>query len=445
VNEEVKLALKQAMLKSLPIFHQLSVQFQQPYPVWSKREDGGWQGTYQPRTDVFHVFLAAEKQLDKAASGFAGTFFSGYPEYGEGKLVGCAGLCWMQLAHDKSHILRKAIGCLWDRHGTFDCNESCIDAVVDEFAEFIDSSKIRIRFQTLLLNFGMSGSGFRLSENLVVRRLSEAEISDIQSGPVMGGAERHVFGGIHEFVIEGEIEGVKTFAGLEVSEDSPYQTARSQLDKAIICFRTFKEGQIGYDQLTFKFVKFCPLDVGRYGFLDRNVPLGTYIVAENEIPSLCEHARNIFGLREPAMEAACARLADAEARFRPQDQILDAVIGMEALLLAGLDREDRRSELKYRFSLNYSTLFNSPEERWRAYKVAKALYDHRSTIAHGGDMPVKDVRVGDEKLTLHETATRAKNTLRKLIHQFLPQAKAAPYKKSGFWERAYFGLPESKT
>lgn len=226
--------------------------------------------------------------------------------------------------------------------------------------------------------------------------------------------------------------------------DSPLDKVRLQLDTAVRCLRTFKEGYVGTDWLHFKFVKFCPLDLGSYGSVDRVIPPGIYKISDDEIETLRNHARNIFKLSESAMETACARLTDAEARFRPQDQILDAVIGMEALLLAGLGKEDRRSELKYRFSLNYSTLFESPKERWRAYNIAKDFYDLRSTIAHGGDLAKKDNRVGEEKLNPHETAKRTKDALRMLIQRFLPQSRIPPYKDSKFWERAYFKIPETE-
>jgi hypothetical protein len=221
------------------------------------------------------------------------------------------------------------------------------------------------------------------------------------------------------------------------------ETANAQLDKAILCLRTFKEGFVGYQWVDLKFVKFCPLGLGSYGSIYRNVPPGAYNLSNEEVRALPDFARNIFELSESALEIACARLADAEARFRSQDQILDAVVGMEALLLAGLGKEDRRSELKYRFSMNYSTLFNSPQERWCAYNVAKDLYDHRSAIAHGGELDIKQLRVGGEKLNLHETAKRAKDTLRMVIKHFLPFAKSAPYKKSRFWEQRYFGISDS--
>ena len=102
---------------------------------------------------------------------------------------------------------------------------------------------------------------------------------------------------------------------------------------------------------------------------------------------------------------------------------------MEALLLAGLSGEDRKGELKFRFSLHYSTLFSTPEDRHRAFRLAKHLYDLRSMVAHGSSLGDGVFSVGDEKLKLPEAAKRASETLRHLIHHFLPSVKQAPYKK----------------
>jgi Apea-like HEPN len=103
---------------------------------------------------------------------------------------------------------------------------------------------------------------------------------------------------------------------------------------------------------------------------------------------------------------------------------------MEALLLAGLGKEDRKGELKYRFSLHYSTLFYSPQERYGAFRIAKDLYDLRSAIAHGSSLKDKKYRIGKEKLNLSDAANQATEALRKVIMHFLPKAKFAPYKNS---------------
>jgi hypothetical protein len=113
---------------------------------------------------------------------------------------------------------------------------------------------------------------------------------------------------------------------------------------------------------------------------------------------------------------------------------------LEALLLAGMRREDRRGELRFRFSLNYAMLADGPENRDLAFRVARDLYDHRSAIAHGGEPGEAGVcRIGDETFGLGQAATRAMEVLRNVIGRFLPVANNAPYKSDQFWKKAYFG------
>ena len=136
------------------------------------------------------------------------------------------------------------------------------------------------------------------------------------------------------------------------------------------------------------------------------------------------------------MTMACSRLADADLRTRPEDCILDAVIGMEALLLAGAP--ERKGELSLQFSLNYAMLF-PPEHRVDAYKVAHDLYGLRSTIAHG--RPTPKGKTVSARVELSEAGRRATAALRTIIVRFLPM-DGSPYKDREFWLRKYFGLPE---
>ena len=224
------------------------------------------------------------------------------------------------------------------------------------------------------------------------------------------------------------------------SDSEKREEVTSRLDRAILSLRTFKEGRVGYDWVHYKFMGVCPLSAPSFGHGDLYIPAGTYDITDNETDRLADHAHRIFAISEPAMETACRRLSDAEIRvFDRKIKLLMPVIGMEALLLAALRNQDRRSELKYRFSIHYSTLFESSSERWRAFKIAKDLYDLRSTLAHGSDVGRPPYRVGEERLTLVDAAKRAREALRSTVNCFLSTTQTAVYKDPKFWERAYFG------
>lgn len=276
----------------------------------------------------------------------------------------------------------------------------------------------------------------------MVRRLTEQEINEIYGGSIWQlGFETKTHYGPIDYVIEGEFDEPKVLGNAPEPPQPPENPAKRLLDRAMLAFRTFKEGRIGYDQLRFYTVQFCPWILPRLSYHYLYVPFGRYELTESEIMEFRAHAELVAALKEPAMEMACSRLADAETRLRPQDQIVDAVIGMESILLAGLGKDERRGELSYRFSLRYGTLFNQPEQKHQAYQLARDLYSLRSTIAHGSSLSGITHTVGDEKLSLEDAAKRATATLRCIVRHFLPLAKYAPYKKPDYWDRAIFGLP----
>jgi hypothetical protein len=79
-------------------------------------------------------------------------------------------------------------------------------------------------------------------------------------------------------------------------------------------------------------------------------------------------------LRMPAQ-----RLAEGGSRDRPEDAVIDYAIGLERLLLSGLN-----SELSYRFALRGATVLSWEKGNSQSfYNSLKNFYDLRSFIVHG--------------------------------------------------------------
>jgi Apea-like HEPN len=432
MGDKIQSALREAILQSLPTLNQLVNHYQQPSLVWTKQDDGSWRGEYQLRPDLFSVFRAAESQLNTNGADFTKLFFENHPKYNE---MVCYGFGCCGLGYDKNRVFMKVISRIWDRNRTFVCDDAEVNNIIEEVVDFVDQPTIRYRFQSQLLNFQMTRETLELPENLTIRRLSEQEISDLYEeltkiDKIPG----------NEFVIEGEDEVPKHFDSY-LDEVHPTEKIRVLLDKTILSLRSFKGGIVGYNHIRCIPIGFCPFGLGTHGRVNVFIPWGRYELLEDEITELNEYIKLIFKVSEPSMEMALNRLADAEIRTRPQDKIMDAVVGMEALLLAGLGKEDRRGELKYRFSIHFSTLFKSPQDRHNAFRIAKDLYDLRSTIAHGSSLTRDKFRIGAEKdLNLIEASKRATENLRMVIQYFLPKVGSATYKNHEFWERAYFNL-----
>jgi hypothetical protein len=440
MKKKIKSALNEAIFQSLPTLNKLAFQCIAPYQVLRKK-DNGWRGEYQQKTDPIRVFFNARNYLNVVGADFTNIFFENHPEY-KGT-IHCSGLGVRNPhCYDTTHIFRALIQHLWERYETFDCDEAAVNSIVEEFSQFVNQPTIRYRFQAQLPNFNMSEAYLTLPNNLIVRRLDEKELSVIHFGSITRpGSNLSLTEFIHEFVLEREDKIPVIFGDCLDDIDHPIEKIRALFDDTILALRTFKEGMIGYSFIHCKPLNFCPFLITEIRSPGEHIPFDRYELLDNEITKLNEYVKDVFKVSEPSMVMALSRLADAEIRTRPQDKIMDAVVGMEALLLAGLGKEDRRGELKYRFSIHFSTLFQSPQDRHNAFRIAKDLYDLRSTIAHGSRLTEDKFRIGDEKgLNLVEASKRATKNLRIVIRYFLPKVGSATYKNHEFWERAYFNL-----
>lgn len=438
MHDEPMALFKQAITNSLTHLQPLVGQFFEPYQVWRKVGDI-WNGEFEQRPDIGKAFSKADKQIEEASAAFCDAFQARHPEYAG--MVGFRGMQhnWVK---NQSHIVGSALRWLWWQYKTFELTDSQLDAIVQEFADFVDSPTILLRFQTQLLNFKMPADSLALPSGLEIRRLSEEEVSQFHGGPIgMLGFVRPRTSGMYEFVIEGELKEPKILGDNHPAGETMATCAKAVLDKAVLALRTFKEGRVGYDYVRFRSVTFCPLGLFDQGLGDLYIPYGSYSLTAAEYEPLTAHAKLIFACSESAMEMACSRLSDAENRARPQDRIVDAVIGMEALLLAGLEKEERRSELSFRFRMNYAMLFVTPEERHHAYRLARDLYNLRSDIVHGTPLE-EELKIAGERLALPEAGKRATATLRTIIMHFLPK-NGAQYKNHDFWQKAYFGMQEA--
>ena len=117
----------------------------------------------------------------------------------------------------------------------------------------------------------------------------------------------------------------------------------------------------------------------------------------------------------------------------PGDAIVDALIGIEALLNA-----ENKPELTLRVALNYASL-STKDLRHRNFRRLKDLYNVRSRIVHG-DRPDKSYRVDGVNYQLPEIAAMSKELLRELIHLFVLNDDLRHNARidSAFWENKYF-------
>ena len=148
-------------------------------------------------------------------------------------------------------------------------------------------------------------------------------------------------------------------------------------------------------------------------------------LTHGEIETFVTLYKKIISNQRAEVRIAATRLVDADNRISSVDSLLDAMIGLEALL-----NPSNNPELSFRVALNYASLRSSADRR-NGYENIRAIYKTRSKIVHG------DVKILSTKAALiHEHAELAKQCLRYAINRFLfDDAFAGTTKlEDAFWE-----------
>lgn len=154
---------------------------------------------------------------------------------------------------------------------------------------------------------------------------------------------------------------------------------------------------------------------------------------EGQLSGYYEVAQEIQ--KYPNLRAALHRYVLATSRQRAEDCLVDVVIGLESILLYGL-----QNELSHRFSLNGSSLcrwiLGTP--RYDGYRLLRSAYSARSSIVHGYGKKLK--ASGLETLA---------NEIRVLLSQMMvwlvrdAQKYGLPVRfESDDWLRVLFDTPE---
>jgi hypothetical protein len=146
----------------------------------------------------------SSRSIAEASAPFISLFRERHPDHNG--MVGSERFGQLNLGHDDTYLTRSALGELWERHRTFDVPAEAVDTLADELEDFIDRPAIRLQFQALLLNFRMSGDRLELPAELVVRRLTEEEVTGFYGGPVESPGLYRTHFGLHEFAVEGHTE-----------------------------------------------------------------------------------------------------------------------------------------------------------------------------------------------------------------------------------------------
>jgi hypothetical protein len=330
-----------------------------------------------------------------------------------------------------SPLLDALVREIWARYSTLDLDEAAFDEVIAEFERFIDTDQVRLRYLAPIVNLHVAPgiSEIELCPTVSIRRLTSAEMTALygyeRDGAMFTRAPISL--SAPQFAFVGEFEEPK-FS--EVAQ-APEQV-RQDLRLAVLALRSFKPWAVGHLAVQISPVGFYPA-VGPmiWGDGSEYIPLDSYDLTADEIGQLQRHAAYVFAGLHRSFEIPLSRLASAAIKVQHTDKLLDASIGLEAILLHGIS-----SEVTYRFALNYASLAARPSDRAARFRTAKEVYKRRCEIVHGEGTSNNAVD--------QQQADAAVEMLRELLAFFLPEGPNPGFAKEGYWEHVVLsGLPHT--
>jgi hypothetical protein len=220
----------------------------------------------------------------------------------------------------------------------------------------------------------------------------------------------------------------------QVPKREGLDSALRAIDSAHCALHCFKDGaaRILFQAIR-PHVRALPGLDGSYMILPSSRIASAYHLERKDLAELARFAEAYTAAQLPELRLAASRLRDAELRPSPRDAVVDAFVGIEALLNPFAD-----GELSFRLAMNYAT-FGPPTERHGRYRKLRDLYKVRSRIVHGakeGDT----YKLDDRTYSLYEISNLSKALLREVIREFVDNQalRSLPSLSAKFWEDRYF-------
>lgn len=400
-----------------------------------QRHKGGWGGDGAPVPSVARFVDFGPIDRDELRAPFAEALRRHHPEL----FTPYRGHAMTPGYNMADRAVSEALQTLWRRHGSFDVPAAAVEQLLDEFAVLVDRDASVMDFVAPLVNvLDLDGLALvALPGGLTLRPTTDEEATRIFGGPVQFIRTcPYENGHPVDCVLAGAIEVPRRWP----PEPWPaLEDVRGNIERVVTALRVLRGSPVGVIAMHLTPRTFYPIpypysrSVG-----DEHVPRGGYQLSATDVPEIARIAEALHRGPPRALAMACRRLSSAAVRLDPADRLVDAVIGMEAILLAGMSQ---KTELRYRFALHYARVCADGMAREGAFRFARDIYDLRSKVVHGEafDGPIK---VGDANLAPDAAADAAREALRSLVKRFLHAAPAGrPFTEPQFWHDLVLGHP----
>lgn len=252
------------------------------------------------------------------------------------------------------------------------------------FEELFYSDKLRLRDSARLYNFQFDGEEIQCNHETKIRRQKKPGLPQVQE-VFEGSFSSHVFRA-SDFLIEREYARKKIVGDQSIVDKNKFQeeetATRDLFDLVITVLRILKPSGVYRDHgIKTKTITFHPASGTLTSFpLFENVAAGEKCsLEEKELDEFKKIFTFLVKEKDTRFVVAQNRLTEGVARKKPEDQLIDYMVGLEALYLP-----DGNQELTFRICMRVAfLLFSVPVQRKETYNFLKGMYGIRSKIIHG--------------------------------------------------------------
>ena len=311
---------------------------------------------------------------------------------------------------------------------TFD--NKLFNKLYHDFESFFYDDEISLAYVVPISSFKSTSLPIILEGGLSIRAIEDSEKEHLESDRFgLGMFEYHDTNHVIEYIY-GEKKyidegGDKVDYSKRKRQKDPYQ----EVAKLIAALRLFKSGYFQYKigitktALVVPFLGVSIMQIPRvsgYG--------GNYILEQNEVGEFQKFWKNLSEknfLNFKPNGIAVRRFSSAVEKFDKEDQVIDFLIGFEALFF----KHGETAEQTHKISVRVARLLKSDfEERKKLFKEMQDIYKIRSKIVHGDEPSFNKSDFNN----LYEVESRASDLLRQSIKIFLNKEIDSREKQNSF-------------
>jgi hypothetical protein len=322
-------------------------------------------------------------------------------------------------------VMQQFMKSLLDKQKGVIFNPKAFDSIFNEMMDFFKSDHLQMKMISPLEHFELDTDLMLLPNDWRIEKIP----TDIKVDWVR--RREYSFGDSHylwaDYALRKDYKSRKVIVGPKSKDEDDeeidpqeWNKARDELETTMSALRILKSGGVVnrlYELRVLGWHVGGPLGSSSNPFIPEVGTGPTYKLAKEEKLELTQIIEALSRLKsEKALQVAVRRLNYACIRgdIRPEDKILDCMIGFESLFLGP------SSELGYRLSLRAAILLaESVVERRQIQSEMYLYYRLRSNIIHGYNERAIESLLRKSETDLDQVASRLQNLLRESIKKFI--------------------------